>query len=72
MALLIDVMQHIDMNYVRELTPAQRRKFIEAAIKGGLKTLDDHSSLRWVTAAATRPPPTSTARLRFIDMPTRS
>ena len=44
MALLIDVMQHIDMNYVRELTPVQRRKFIEAAIKGGLKTLDDHSS----------------------------
>lgn len=44
LALMIDVMQHIDMNYVRALTPAERRKFIEAAIKGGLKSLDDHSS----------------------------
>lgn len=44
LSLLIDVMQHIDMNYVRQLTPAERRKFIEAAIKGGLNSLDPHSS----------------------------
>lgn len=44
LALMIDVMQHIDMNYVRQLSPTERRKFIEAAIKGGLTSLDPHSS----------------------------
>lgn len=44
LALLIDVMQHVDMNYVRPLTPAERRNFMEAAIKAGLKSLDDHSA----------------------------
>jgi carboxyl-terminal processing protease len=44
LALFIDVMQHIDMNYVRQLSPDERRKFIEAAIQGGLSSLDPHSS----------------------------
>ncbi|MBL8824300.1 MAG: S41 family peptidase [Planctomycetia bacterium] len=44
LALMIDVMQHIDMNYVRDLKPAERRKFIEAAIDGGLASLDPNSS----------------------------
>ena len=44
LALMIDVMQHVDMNYVKQLTPAERRKFMEAAIRGGLKSLDPHSS----------------------------
>lgn len=43
-SLMIDVMQHIDMNYVRQLKPDERRKFVEAAIQGGLKSLDPHSS----------------------------
>jgi carboxyl-terminal processing protease len=44
LALFVDVMQHVDMNYVRSLSPEQRRKFIEAAIDGGLTSLDPHSS----------------------------
>lgn len=43
LSLMIDVMQLIDMNYVRQLSPTERRKFIEAAIKGGLNSLDPHS-----------------------------
>lgn len=43
-ALMIDVMQFIDMNYVRSLKPEERRKFIESAIQAGLKSLDPHSS----------------------------
>ena len=26
LALMIDVMQHVDMNYVKQLTPAERRR----------------------------------------------
>ncbi|MFO0814885.1 MAG: S41 family peptidase [Gemmatales bacterium] len=43
-ALMIDVMQFVDMNYVRALKPEERRKFIESAIQAGLRSLDPHSS----------------------------
>jgi carboxyl-terminal processing protease len=39
----VDIMQHVEQNYVHELTPEERRKFIEAAIQGGLQSLDLHS-----------------------------
>jgi carboxyl-terminal processing protease len=43
LALFNDVMQHIDMHYVRSLAPDERRKFIETAINAGLETLDKNS-----------------------------
>ncbi len=43
-ALMIDVMQFVDINYVKALKPEERRKFIEAAIQAGLKSLDPNSS----------------------------
>ena len=44
MKLFIDVMQHVEMHYVHDLTPEERRKYIEAAIEGGLQSLDQHSN----------------------------
>ncbi|HMP16582.1 MAG TPA: S41 family peptidase [Gemmatales bacterium] len=44
LALMIDVMQYVDMNYVKTLKPEERRKFIEAAIQAGLRSLDPNSS----------------------------
>jgi carboxyl-terminal processing protease len=44
LALLLDVIQHIDNHYVRPLSPQERRKFIETAINAGLDTLDRNSS----------------------------
>jgi carboxyl-terminal processing protease len=44
MKLFLDVRQHVDMAYVHELTPEERRKFMEAAIEGGLQSLDQHSN----------------------------
>jgi carboxyl-terminal processing protease len=44
LTLLVDVMQHVDQSYVHELTPAERRKFMESAINGGLQSLDVHSA----------------------------
>lgn len=41
--LLIDVMQHVDQNYVHTLSREEKRKFIEQAIEAGLNTLDEHS-----------------------------
>lgn len=43
-ALMIDVMQFVDINYVKALKPEERRKFIEAAIQAGLRSLDPNSS----------------------------
>jgi carboxyl-terminal processing protease len=42
--LFLDVMQHIETAYVHELNPEERRKFIEAAIDGGMQSLDQHSN----------------------------
>jgi carboxyl-terminal processing protease len=43
LSLLIDTLQHVEQSYVHELTPAERRKFMENAINGGLQSLDMHS-----------------------------
>jgi carboxyl-terminal processing protease len=43
LTLLVDVLQHVDQGYVHELTPAERRKFMEGAVNGGLQSLDQHS-----------------------------
>lgn len=39
----VEVMAEVDANYVRELTPEDRQKFVEDAISGGLRKLDPHS-----------------------------
>jgi carboxyl-terminal processing protease len=39
----VEVMAEVDANYVRELTPEDRQKFVEDAIGGGLRKLDPHS-----------------------------
>ena len=42
--LVVDVMSEVDQKYVRELSPEQRKKFIEDMINGGLERLDPYSS----------------------------
>ena len=41
--LVVDVLSEVDQNYVRELTPAARRKLVEDMLNGGLEQLDPHS-----------------------------
>ena len=41
--LLVSVLEHVELNYVHELTDDDRRRFIENAIQGGLQSLDLHS-----------------------------
>jgi carboxyl-terminal processing protease len=42
--LVVDVLDQVDRNYVRELDPEAKRKLIENMINGGLDHLDPHSS----------------------------
>src|SRR5947209_3765489 len=42
--LLVDVLDEVDQNYVRELDPAARRRLIEEMINGGLERLDPYSA----------------------------
>ncbi len=42
-SLFIDVLQHVEAQYVHELSKEERRKFVEAAIQSGLQGLDEHS-----------------------------
>lgn len=42
--LVVDVMSEVDQKYVRELTPEQRKRFVEDMINGGLERLDPHSN----------------------------
>ncbi|MBY0528336.1 MAG: S41 family peptidase [Gemmataceae bacterium] len=42
--LLVDVLDEVDRNYVRELDPDAKRKLVEDMINGGLDHLDPHSS----------------------------
>lgn len=44
LSLFIDVMQAVEQHYVHELSPEERRKFIENAVQAALHGLDDHSS----------------------------
>lgn len=44
LSLFIDVMQYVEQSYVHELSPEDRRKFIERAIQGALNGLDEHSA----------------------------
>ncbi|MFN4260989.1 MAG: S41 family peptidase [Gemmataceae bacterium] len=41
--LLVDVLDEVDHNYVRELSPEAKRQFVEDMINGGLERLDPHS-----------------------------
>jgi carboxyl-terminal processing protease len=43
LSLLIDTLQHVEQSYVHDLSPEERRKFMESAINGGLQSLDLHS-----------------------------
>ncbi len=43
LGLLVDILQLVEQNYVHELSAKDRRKFIEQAIEGGLRSLDPHS-----------------------------
>ena len=40
---VVDVLAEVDKSYVRELSPADKRKLVEAMITGGLEKLDPHS-----------------------------
>ncbi|CAN5580277.1 S41 family peptidase [soil metagenome] len=40
---VVDVLAEVDKNYYRNLTPAEKKKFVEDMINGGLHTLDPHS-----------------------------
>lgn len=40
---MVDVLAEVDKSYVRELTPDEKRKMVEAMINGGLEKLDPHS-----------------------------
>jgi carboxyl-terminal processing protease len=40
----VEVLAEVDANYVRELTPEERQKFVEDAISGALYKLDKHST----------------------------
>ena len=42
--LIVDVLDEVDQNYVRELTPDDRRKLVEEMINGGLERLDPYSA----------------------------
>ena len=42
--LLVDALDEVDRNYVRELDPVAKRKLVEDMINGGLEHLDPHSS----------------------------
>ncbi|MCS6853042.1 MAG: S41 family peptidase [Gemmataceae bacterium] len=42
--LIVDVLDEVEHNYVRELTPEAKRKLVEDMINGGLEQLDPHSS----------------------------
>jgi carboxyl-terminal processing protease len=42
--LLVDVLDEVDQNYVRELDPAARRRLVEDMINGGLERLDPYSA----------------------------
>ena len=40
---IVDVLAEIEQNYVRALTPEEKRKLVEDMINGGLERLDPHS-----------------------------
>ena len=40
---LVDVLAEVDKNYVRKLTPEEKRKLVEDMINGGLERLDPYS-----------------------------
>ncbi len=40
---VVDVLAEVDRSYVRELTPDEKQKMVEAMINGGLDKLDPHS-----------------------------
>jgi len=42
--LMVDVLSEVDQKYVRDLSPEQRRKFVEDMINGGLERLDPYSN----------------------------
>jgi carboxyl-terminal processing protease len=42
--LIVDVLDEVDQNYVRELSPDDRRKLVEEMINGGLERLDPYSA----------------------------
>jgi carboxyl-terminal processing protease len=42
--LLVDVLDEVDQNYVRDLDPAARRRLVEDMVNGGLERLDPYSS----------------------------
>src|SRR5260370_37857493 len=42
--LIVDVLDEVDHDYVRELDADAKRKLVEDMINGGLMRLDDHSS----------------------------
>jgi carboxyl-terminal processing protease len=42
--LVVDVLDEVEHNYVRDLTPDAKRKLVEDMINGGLEHLDPHSS----------------------------
>ena len=42
--LLVDVLDEVDQNYVRDLDPAARRRLVEDMINGGLERLDPYSA----------------------------
>jgi carboxyl-terminal processing protease len=42
--LVVDVLDEVDKNYVRDLSPEAKRKLVEDMINGGLEHLDQHST----------------------------
>src|SRR5581483_5681414 len=42
--LLVDVLDEVDQNYVRDLDPEAKRRLVEDMINGGLERLDPHSA----------------------------
>ena len=41
---IVDVLAEVDRNYVRELSPDDKKKLVEEMINGGLSRLDEHST----------------------------
>ena len=41
---VVDVLAEVDRNYVRELSPDDKKKLVEEMINGGLARLDEHST----------------------------
>ncbi len=41
---VVDVLAEVDRNYVRELSPDEKKKLVEEMINGGLSRLDEHST----------------------------